>query len=137
MGSNEGERGIGLLYDTVRVEFDAANGWSEEDTAIAVYPKNPFRPVDVVHSMQLVRVLMGGRRGGARRVVVGSTCTRQGCRRPASSTGRCCGLARRVRSVPTRERQIKGEGKRETGEEEVVYDRNLVWYYRTPTTECA
>ncbi|KAK7755452.1 hypothetical protein SLS62_002680 [Diatrype stigma] len=152
--ATEGKGGIGLLRDAVRVEFGAADGWFEEDTPIAVHPKDPFRRVDVVHSMRPVRVLVEGvevarsassyhlyETGLPRRFYLPPTSVVDWALLQPSSTRTQCPYKGEAEYydvvIKKKKSEEKGEGRGETREEEVVYDRDLVWYYRTPITACA
>jgi uncharacterized protein (DUF427 family) len=48
------------LVDTFRFEWDAVDGWFEEDEQVFVHPRNPYSRVDAVRSTRLVRVETDG-----------------------------------------------------------------------------
>jgi len=57
--------GAALVFDdspvdgvsgTVRLDWDAADGWYEEDERVWVHPRNPYSRVDAVRSTRTVRV---------------------------------------------------------------------------------
>ncbi|KAI1344531.1 DUF427-domain-containing protein [Xylariaceae sp. FL0016] len=150
------------LADTVRLEFAAAGAaWFEEDTRIAVHPKDPFRRVDVVHSVRPVRVFTADRRtlladapGGSYhlyetglpvRYYVPPTSVAAAAAAASvgggGHTGDGLGVRLRDSGLTTAcpykgeanyyDVEIQGKG----GDVERL--ENIVWYYKTPTTECA
>ncbi|MEU8796313.1 DUF427 domain-containing protein [Spirillospora sp. NPDC048819] len=48
------------LRDLVRLEWDAMDGWFEEDEEVFVHPRSPYTRVDVLASSRHVRVEVGG-----------------------------------------------------------------------------
>ncbi|KAL7619838.1 hypothetical protein AAE478_010383 [Parahypoxylon ruwenzoriense] len=137
--------GATKLARLVRVEFGAADAWFEEDTPIYVHPKDPFRRVDVLHSSRPLEVRVGGvlvaqtnssfhlhETGLPCRYYVPATAVDRGILRESDTTTACPykGVANyyhvEVAHGPPGE-----EGERK----ETIKD--LVWYYRTPTLECA
>ncbi|KAI8966338.1 DUF427-domain-containing protein [Daldinia sp. FL1419] len=134
-GEGLGE-GCRLLQGMVRVEFAAADAWFEEDTPIYVHPKDPFRRVDVLHSSRRLEVRVRGEVVARTEAAVhvyetGLPCrfyvpptavARERLRESGTTTG--CpykGVANYYHV------DMGGGGKFE----------DLVWYYRTPTLECA
>lgn len=128
------------LEGMVRFEFGAADAWFEEDTPIFVHPKDPFRRVDVLHSSRPLEVRVAG-------VSVAQTSsayhlyeTGLPCRYyiPATAVDRSV-LAD---SATTTACPYKGVANYyhvevENPAKETTKVEDLVWYYRTPTLECA
>ncbi|OTA90865.1 hypothetical protein M434DRAFT_397641 [Hypoxylon sp. CO27-5] len=128
------------LEGMVRFEFNAADAWFEEDTSSYVHPKDPFRRVDVLHSSRQLEVRVAG-------VLVAQTSsayhlyeTGLPCRYyiPATAVNR----TRLADSKTTTACPYKGvanyydvEVEDPGGQRTKVKD--LVWYYKTPTLECA
>ena len=48
------------LADTFRFEWDALDGWFEEDEEVFVHPRNPYSRVDALRSTRTVRVELEG-----------------------------------------------------------------------------
>ncbi|KAF2088815.1 DUF427-domain-containing protein [Saccharata proteae CBS 121410] len=135
--SEELEKGKGLqeLEGMARIEFQAVDGWFEEDTPVFVHPKDPFKRVDILHSTRPVKVLIDGtvvaevgssmhlyETGLPCRYYIPQTAVKQELLRPSELRTRC---------------PYKGEAEYY---HVVIGDktyRNLVWYYRTPTHESA
>jgi len=55
-----GEDALEGLAGTVRFEWDALDGWFEEDEEVFVHPRNPYARVDALRSTRTVRVELGG-----------------------------------------------------------------------------
>ncbi|KAI1409298.1 DUF427-domain-containing protein [Hypoxylon sp. FL1857] len=129
------------LQDMVRFEFGAADAWFEEDTPIYVHPKDPFRRVDVLHSSRPLEVRVGG-------VVVARTNsafhlheTGLPCRYYVPATAVDHRILRD--SETTTACPYKGVANYydvEVGDDDAARQttvKDLVWYYKTPTLECA
>ncbi|KAI1099012.1 DUF427-domain-containing protein [Jackrogersella minutella] len=132
------------LKGMVRVEFGIADAWFEEDVPIYVHPKDPFRRVDVLHSTRPLKIYVCGTLVAKTNSAYHLYETGLPCRyyvpatavdRPAlfeSETTTACpykGVANYygVRVLINKER--------EASRIERLHD--LVWYYKTPTLECA
>ncbi|KAI1136534.1 DUF427-domain-containing protein [Hypoxylon sp. FL0543] len=128
------------LEGMVRIEFGAADAWFEEDTQIYVHPKDPFRRVDVLHSTRALEVRVSGvlvaRTGSAYhlhetglpcRYYVPATAVDPRMLRRSETTTACPykGTANYYDVAIT-----DGAGRK-------TEIRDLVWYYKTPTLECA
>ncbi|KAI1659532.1 DUF427-domain-containing protein [Daldinia decipiens] len=128
------------LERTVRVEFAAADVWFEEDVPIYVHPKDPFRRVDVLHSSRALEIRVDGHvvaqtsssyhlheTGLPCRFYVPATAVARDRLRESGTTTACPykGVASYYHVT------LKGD----EGGERVYGD--LVWYYKTPTLECA
>jgi uncharacterized protein (DUF427 family) len=48
------------LVGTVRVDWEAADAWFEEDEQVFVHPRNPYTRVDAIRSTRTVEVSLGG-----------------------------------------------------------------------------
>ncbi|KAI1469332.1 DUF427-domain-containing protein [Daldinia caldariorum] len=133
-----------MLAGMVRVEFGAADAWFEEDVRIYVHPKDPFRRVDVLHSTRALEVRVQGRvvaqTGSAYHLYeTGLPCryyvpptaviARDGVRLRDSGTTTACPY-KGVANYYHVEVDAGGEGRGGKFED-------LVWYYKTPTLECA
>ncbi|KAI1478929.1 DUF427-domain-containing protein [Daldinia eschscholtzii] len=135
------------LEGMVRIEFGAVDAWFEEDVRIYVHPKDPFRRVDVLHSTRPLEIRVDGQ------VVAqtSSSChlyeTGLPCRyyvpptavaawdmlRDSGTTTACPykGVANyyHVELGDGGDGGGQGRGGRRF--------EDLVWYYKTPTLECA
>ncbi|KAI1371202.1 DUF427-domain-containing protein [Hypoxylon crocopeplum] len=129
------EDGEGVLAGLVRVQFDAAQAWFEEDTPVYVHPKDPFRRVDVLHSARPLRVRVRGQlvaettssfhlyeTGLPCRYYVPATAVDRGVLRDSGTTTACP-----YKGTANYYHAAIGD--------DLLSD--LVWYYRTPTLECA
>ncbi|KAI0893025.1 DUF427-domain-containing protein [Annulohypoxylon nitens] len=129
-----------ILENMVRVEFGAADAWFEEDTPIYVHPKDPFRRVDVLHSLRALEIRVAGQLVAKTSSSYHLHETGLPCRYyvPATSVDRS--LLRE--SETTTACPYKGTANyytvelTERGLEKSRFE-DLVWYYRTPTLECA
>ncbi|KAF3059261.1 hypothetical protein GL218_04597 [Daldinia childiae] len=128
------------LEKMVRVEFAAADVWFEEDVPIYVHPKDPFRRVDVLHSSRPLEIRVDGHlvaqtnssyhlyeTGLPCRFYVPATAAARDTLRESETTTACP-----YKGVANYYHVDLGGG--EGGERR--YD-DLVWYYKTPTLECA
>ncbi|KAI1759863.1 DUF427-domain-containing protein [Hypoxylon sp. FL1150] len=124
----------------VRVEFSAADAWFEEDVQIYVHPKDPFRRVDVLHSTRPLKVRIKGKlvaettasyhlheTGLPCRYYVPATSVDRTILKESGTTTACPykGVANYY------DVELGGDG----GQKSTLKD--LIWYYRTPTLECA
>lgn len=144
----QGEDGKEVLCDGVRVEFGAADAWFEEDMPIIVHPKDPFRRVDVVHATtRSVGVFVGGvevaraassyhlyETGLPRRFYLPPTSIADWTLLRASETRTMCPYKGEAEYYDV---VLPVEKKKGGGEEKEVVYKDLVWFYRTPTIECA
>jgi uncharacterized protein (DUF427 family) len=48
------------LSDTVRFEWEALDGWFEEDEEVFVHPRNPYTRVDALRSTRAIRIELDG-----------------------------------------------------------------------------
>jgi len=48
------------LDDTLRFDWEALDGWFEEDEEVYVHPRNPYTRVDALRSSRPVRIELGG-----------------------------------------------------------------------------
>ncbi|KAI1808576.1 DUF427-domain-containing protein [Daldinia bambusicola] len=143
------------LEGMVRVEFAAADAWFEEDVRIYVHPKDPFRRVDVLHSTRALEVRVRGhvvaRTGSSWHLYETGLPCRYYVPPTAVLTAPEGGVGLRLReSRTTTACPYKGvanyyhvevggggeEGERGKGEGGGTFE-DLIWYYRTPTLECA
>ncbi|KAI0061736.1 DUF427-domain-containing protein [Artomyces pyxidatus] len=125
----------GPLADLVKIEFDKADAWFEEEEEIFVHPKDPYKRVDVIQSARHVRVEVEGivladtqkprllyETGLPVRTYIPKTDVRLDLLEHADLTSACPykGVAAYYDvNVPS--------GKKE----------GIVWWYRNPTLECA
>ncbi|KAI1773331.1 DUF427-domain-containing protein [Hypoxylon cercidicola] len=128
------------LAHMVRVEFGAADAWFEEDVQIYVHPKDPFRRVDILHSTRPLKVRVEGKlvaettasyhlheTGLPCRYYVPATAVDRAVLKGSGSTTACPykGVANYY--------DVEFDG--DDGQKKTFKD--LVWYYRAPTVECA
>lgn len=128
------------LEGMVRFEFGAADAWFEEDTPIFVHPKDPFRRVDVLHSSRPLEVRVAGvlvaqansafhlyETGLPCRYYIPATAVDRSVVAESETTTACPykGVANYYDVTVEDPRKQRTEVK------------DLVWYYRTPTLECA
>ncbi|KAI2616733.1 DUF427-domain-containing protein [Hypoxylon sp. NC1633] len=136
------------LAGLVRVEFGAADAWFEEDTRIYVHPKDPFRRVDVLHSARRLRVRVRGElvadalagwhlyeTGLPARYYVPATAVVDARVLRDSGTTTACPYKGVANYYHVAVGGGDGDGSEGKGKGELLED--LVWYYRTPTLECA
>ncbi|KAI6083457.1 DUF427-domain-containing protein [Hypoxylon rubiginosum] len=128
------------LAKMVRVEFSAADAWFEEDVQIYVHPKDPFRRVDVLHSTRPLKVRVDSKLVAETTASYHLHETGLPCRYyvPATSVDRTI----LKESETTTACPYKGvanyydvELDGDDGQKNTFKD--LIWYYRTPTLECA
>ncbi|HUG85715.1 MAG TPA: DUF427 domain-containing protein [Euzebya sp.] len=123
------------LAGHIRLDFDAMDGWFEEDEQIYVHPRDPYSRVDVLQSSRRVRVDVDGttvadsrqprllfETGLPTRYYLPKTDVRMDLLSPSTTTSRC---------------PYKGTAEYY----DVVIDGtshpDLVWWYRYPTAESA
>ncbi|ODA83836.1 hypothetical protein RJ55_02352 [Drechmeria coniospora] len=134
------DRSLGALAGLVRLEFGAMgkllpHQWLEEDVPIYVHPKDPFKRIDVLPSSRAIQVKLAGKTvaqapnavhlletGLPARYYMSLAAVDQSVLRKSELVTRC---------------PYKGEAEYY----DVVVDgeehKNLIWYYRLPTHECA
>jgi uncharacterized protein (DUF427 family) len=54
------ESPVDELRDLIRFEWDAMDGWFEEDEEVFVHPHDPYTRIDILHSSQNVEVEVNG-----------------------------------------------------------------------------
>ncbi|KAI0836050.1 DUF427-domain-containing protein [Hypoxylon sp. FL0890] len=128
------------LEGMVRIEFGDVNAWFEEDMQIYVHPKDPFRRVDVLHSSRPIEVRVNGILVARSNSAYHLHETGLPCRYyiPATAVDpQVLGHSGTTTACP-----YKGTAnyydvkfKDETGQKTEIKD--LIWYYKTPTLECA
>jgi uncharacterized protein (DUF427 family) len=119
----------------VKIDFNEVDQWYEEDVPIFVHPKDPFKRIDILNSTRTVKVMLDG-------IVLAESANP---------------LFLLETSLPTRyylpPTSVKWELLKESGTEtlcpykgkanyyHVVVNgkeyKDLVWYYRYPTSESA
>ncbi|KAK8214090.1 hypothetical protein IWZ01DRAFT_225632 [Phyllosticta capitalensis] len=126
---------IHALQGMARVEFGSVDQWYEEDTPIYVHPKDPYKRVDIVHSTRPIRVLIDGKQVASAtssmhlfettlptRFYLPPTAVDESLLRPSNLVTLC---------------PYKGDAEYH---DVVIGDRifrDIVWYYKHPTLECA
>ncbi|KAI2463716.1 DUF427-domain-containing protein [Annulohypoxylon bovei var. microspora] len=133
-GGNMGQRSE-VLKNMVRFEFGAADAWFEEDVPIYVHPKDPFRRVDVLHSTRSLEVRVAGElvaktnssyhlyeTGLPCRYYIPPTAVKRNILKESETTTAC---------------PYKGEANYYEVWLQGAKVEDLVWYYKTPTLECA
>ncbi|KAL1964925.1 hypothetical protein VTN77DRAFT_6278 [Rasamsonia byssochlamydoides] len=127
----------GDFHDLVKVAFDKADAWFEEDERIYVHPKDPYKRIDILPSSKHIRVEIDGvevantkkpkllyETGLPIRSYIPMTDVRLDLLTPSD----------RVTSCPYKgdanylEVHLPSPKKTKEG---------LVWWYKTPTVECA
>lgn len=124
-----------MLPDLVKVDFNALSRWFEEDTPIYCHPKDPYKRIDILPSTRSIRIALEGVTLAASssplllletslrtRYYLPPTSVEWEYLRP-SDTVTLCPYKGRAEYYHV---EVKGR----------VY-RDLVWYYRYPTSESA
>ncbi|KAL0060173.1 hypothetical protein AAF712_013020 [Marasmius tenuissimus] len=129
--------GDSKLSGLLKIEFWAMDGWFEEDEQIFVHPKDPYKRVDVLQSSRHVRVEVNGvevanthrprflyETGLPIRTYIPKTDCRLDLLVPSDLTTQCPykGIANyyHVQTSPDK-----------------TPTKNIVWWYRNPSLECA
>jgi uncharacterized protein (DUF427 family) len=123
------------LKGHVAFNWDMMDGWYEEGEEVFVHARDPYKRVDVLQSSRKVRVVLGGmtvaessrpvllfETGLPTRYYLPKADVRFDLLRPSDTITRC---------------PYKGEARYYSVEIGGQLFKDVVWYYRYPTTECS
>ncbi|KXJ90222.1 hypothetical protein Micbo1qcDRAFT_136387 [Microdochium bolleyi] len=136
---NDNKTGSSVLHGHVRVEFAAAEAWLEEDERVYVHAKNPFKRVDVLFSTRPLRVSVRGHviaeaKGGCWHLYETGLPVRFYL--PLTAVKDMTMLRSSGTTTQCPYKGVAGYYDLQQEEEESVL-KDVVWYYRNPTAECA
>ncbi|KAI0165417.1 DUF427-domain-containing protein [Hypoxylon sp. FL1284] len=125
------------LAQMVRVEFAAADAWFEEDAPVHVHPKDPFRRVDTLLSTRRVRVRVAGRVVADAPAAYHLYETGLPCRYylPPTAVADRAALRDSATTTACPYKGVANYYDLDLGDGNAKKD--LIWYYKTPTLECA
>lgn len=123
------------LPDLVKVEFSALNHWFEEETPIYCHPKDPYKRIDILSSTRNVRIALEGvtlAESTSPLLLLETTLPTRYYVPPTSVQWAYLRPSETVTLCP-----YKGQAEYYHVEVKGRVYRDLVWYYRYPTSESA
>ncbi|KAF1849541.1 DUF427-domain-containing protein [Cucurbitaria berberidis CBS 394.84] len=123
------------LQDLVKVEFGAVDQWFEEDVPIYCHPKDPYKRIDILQSTRNIKIALDGiplAESSSPLLLLETTLRTRYYLPPTSVNWQHLTPSDTETLCPYKGRanyyHVKLDGKEY---------RDLVWYYRYPTTESA
>ncbi|KAK5013686.1 hypothetical protein LTR60_003447 [Cryomyces antarcticus] len=125
----------GALNAMVRIEFGSVDAWLEEDTPIYVHPKDPFKRIDILDSIRPIKISIDG-------VVVASAPASMHLYETTLPTRYYLPLTSVDFAVLRTSKTVtacpyKGEAEYYDVVVNGKTHKDVIWYYRRPTLECA